>query len=81
MDALVTEVNSLRQQYREVSTAHSQLLTQHNECNGVLKELQILEPDAKIYKSTGPVLTTQTKDDAISTISKRLEYINGAMLV
>ncbi|GFE53686.1 prefoldin subunit 6, putative [Babesia ovis] len=95
MDALVSEVNSLRQQFRDVATVHSQLLTQQNECTAVLKvlstfgkrvisfaqELQILEPDAKIYKSTGPVLTTQSKDDAISTITKRIEYISNEMLV
>ncbi|CDR95864.1 prefoldin subunit 6, putative [Babesia bigemina] len=74
MDALVKEVNNLRQQYRELAAAHSQLLTQQNECTA---ELQILEADAKIYKSTGPVLTAQSKDDAMSTITKRIEYISN----
>ncbi|GIX66214.1 prefoldin subunit [Babesia caballi] len=41
------------------------------------QELEILEEDAKIYKSTGPVLTRQSKGDAVSTISKRIEYISG----
>ncbi|EDO06841.1 Prefoldin subunit family protein [Babesia bovis T2Bo] len=74
MDAIVAKVNNLRQQYRDVAAAHSQLLTQHNECTA---ELQLVESDAKIYKSTGPVLTTQSKEDAIHTISKRIEYISS----
>ncbi|KAK1442117.1 hypothetical protein BgAZ_401470 [Babesia gibsoni] len=72
MEALVVEVNALRQQYRDVAAAHSQLLTQQNECT---TELEILEDDAKIYKSTGPILTTQSKSDAMMTITKRMEYI------
>ncbi|GBE59749.1 prefoldin subunit [Babesia ovata] len=64
-------------EYRELAAAHSQLLTQQNECTAVLKELQILEADAKIYKSTGPVLTAQSKDDALNTITKRIEYISN----
>lgn len=71
----MVEVNALRQQYRDVAAAHSQLLTQQNECTTVLKELEILEDDAKIYKSTGPILTTQSKSDAMMTITKRMEYI------
>lgn len=77
MSDLIAEVDKLREQYRELAAAHSQLLTQQNECTTVLKELTILDDDAKIYKSTGAVLTTQSKADAISTITKRIEYINA----
>ncbi|KAK1934938.1 putative prefoldin subunit 6 [Babesia divergens] len=74
MSDLIAEVDKLREQYRELAAAHSQLLTQQNECT---TELTILDDDAKIYKSTGAVLTTQSKADAISTITKRIEYINA----
>jgi len=36
-----------------------------------------LQPDANVYKLTGPVLVKQDLDEAKSTVSKRIEYISA----
>ncbi|EAN33511.1 Prefoldin subunit family protein [Theileria parva strain Muguga] len=76
MEDLINEINSLREKHREQTIVHSQLLTQQNESTAALNEIKLVEDDTKIFKATGPILTSQTKEDAVSTISKRLEYIN-----
>lgn len=39
--------------------AFSKLMAQHNENEMVLKELKMLEDDAKVFKLVGPVLLSQ----------------------
>ncbi|AFZ80323.1 hypothetical protein BEWA_031760 [Theileria equi strain WA] len=77
MEALVNEINLLREKHKQQVLAHSQLLTQQTESTTALEEIKLVEDDARIYKSTGPILASQTKEDAISTITKRLEYIKN----
>ncbi|BAM38779.1 prefoldin subunit [Theileria orientalis strain Shintoku] len=77
MEGLVNEINSLREKHREQTVVHSKLLTQQNESMAALNEVKLVDDDAKIFKTTGPVLSAQTKQEALSTITKRLEYIKG----
>nr|PVC52296.1 prefoldin subunit [Theileria orientalis] len=63
--------------HREQTVVHSKLLTQQNESMAALNEVKLVDDDAKIFKTTGPVLSAQTKQEALSTITKRLEYIKG----
>lgn len=50
-------------------------MSQSNENESVLKELNILEEDAVLYKLVGPVLVKQSVDEAKKTVQKRLAYI------
>ncbi|KAK2197242.1 bifunctional Prefoldin beta-like/Prefoldin [Babesia duncani] len=72
-------VESQKAKYCDMSKTHSQLQTQQNECEMVLDELQRLDESATIYKTTGPILSTQSKSDAVATITKRLEYIKAQL--
>ena len=38
-----------------------------------------LQPDANVYKLTGPVLVKQDLDEAKSTVGKRIEYISAEL--
>ncbi|UKK00192.1 prefoldin subunit [Theileria orientalis] len=77
MEGLVNEINSLREKHREQTVVHSKLLTQQNESMAALNEVKLVDEDAKIFRTTGPILSSQTKQEAVSTITKRLEYIKG----
>jgi len=41
----------------------------------VKKELELLESDSEVFKLIGPALIRQEKSEAISNVSKRLEFI------
>lgn len=43
------------------------------------QEFSTLDSDAKIYKSTGPVLLKQDKSEAIMNVNKRIEFIESEM--
>ena len=45
----------------------------------VLKELQLLDEDAKVYKQIGPALIRQDHMEATSNVSKRLEFIGNEL--
>jgi hypothetical protein len=57
----------------------SKLVGQHNENDMVLKELNLLEDEANVYKLVGPVLLKQDLDEAKSNVEKRLQYIGDEM--
>jgi prefoldin beta subunit len=57
----------------------SKLVGQHNENDMVLKELNLLEDSANVYKLVGPVLLKQDLDEAKSNVEKRLQYIGDEM--
>lgn len=44
-----------------------------------LQELDILEPDAVVYKLIGPTLIRQDVSEAKQTVEKRLDYISREM--
>lgn len=58
-------------------SARQKLDSQLNENTLVLKELELLESDANVFKLTGPVLVKQDLDEAISNVKKRVEYITA----
>ncbi|XP_072892550.1 LOW QUALITY PROTEIN: prefoldin subunit 6, partial [Hemitrygon akajei] len=41
------------------------------------QELELMEPENRVYKLMGPVLVRQELQEAKSTVAKRLHYING----
>lgn len=57
----------------------SKLGSQHNENDMVLKELELVDEDAKVFKLIGPVLIKQDLDEAKANVEKRLQYIQDEM--
>ncbi|KAK3257072.1 hypothetical protein CYMTET_33829 [Cymbomonas tetramitiformis] len=53
----------------------TQFQQQQQENNMVLKELELLEEEANVYKLVGPMLIKQDLVEAKSNVGKRLEYI------
>ncbi len=45
----------------------------------ITQEMDILEPQAKVFKMVGPVLTKQSVSEARQNVNKRIEFINGEM--
>ncbi len=43
------------------------------------QEFALLPTDANIYKLVGPVLLKQDGPEAVSTVKRRLEFIQGEM--
>mmetsp|Transcript_62155 Transcript_62155/g.122837 ORF Transcript_62155/g.122837 Transcript_62155/m.122837 type:complete len:117 (-) Transcript_62155:306-656(-) len=64
------EIGKVQQQ---ISTAGTQIL--ENEM--VLKELDILEDDASVYKLIGPVLVKQELMEVKNNVTKRVEFIKN----
>mmetsp|Transcript_560 Transcript_560/g.3960 ORF Transcript_560/g.3960 Transcript_560/m.3960 type:complete len:125 (+) Transcript_560:75-449(+) len=52
---------------------------QLNESEMVLKELELLDDEANVYKLVGPALIKQDLVEAKSNVSKRVEYIQNEM--
>jgi prefoldin beta subunit len=59
--------------------ARQKLESQQQENQGVQKEFQSLDDDAKIYKLIGPVLMKQDKTEAMLAVDGRLEFIGKEM--
>lgn len=57
----------------------SKLGSQLNENDMVLKELELVDDEAKIFKLIGPVLIKQDLDEAKANVEKRLQYIKDEM--
>merc|ERR1719378_1971214 len=81
---LETELNTYRTIQKEigkvqnqVSTAQTQIL--ENEM--VLKELDLLEEDASVFKLIGPVLVKQELVEVKNNVTKRVEFIKNDMCV
>jgi prefoldin beta subunit len=47
----------------------------------VLKELGLAGSDSTIYKLVGPILVKQEKQEAVTQVNNRIEFINGEMCV
>ncbi|KAG7672401.1 hypothetical protein Ndes2437A_g02381 [Nannochloris sp. 'desiccata'] len=79
---LQSTVESLREIQAETQKHHrarQQFQQQQHENEMVLKELELLDDDAKVYKQIGPALVHQDHLEATSNVSKRLEFIGVEM--
>lgn len=45
----------------------------------VQDEFKLLKGDANIYKLVGPVLVKQEKNDAVTNVDKRIDFIQAEM--
>ena len=77
---LETELNTFRTIQKEIGKVQGQIGTagtQILENEMVLKELELLEDEAKVYKLVGPVLMKQDLVEARGNVEKRLDYIRA----
>ncbi|KAL4659965.1 hypothetical protein GN956_G235 [Arapaima gigas] len=77
---LQSELEKYQQLQKDVNksmSARQKLEAQLTENNIVKEELDLLGADNTVYKLVGPVLVMQDLDEAKTTVTKRLEYING----
>merc|ERR1712216_940955 len=79
MEDEAKQFQTMQKEHTKMGQAFSKLMAQHNENEMVLKELKMLEDDAKVFKLVGPVLLSQDLDEAKSTVEKRLQYIGDEM--
>jgi len=77
---LETELNTYRTIQKEIGKVQSQISTagtQILENEMVLKELDLLEEDASVYKLIGPVLVKQELVEVKNNVTKRVEFIKN----
>ena len=58
-----------------------QFVQQYSENDMVMKELELLEDEASVFKLIGPVLIKQDPVEAKANVSKRLDYIRAESCV
>ncbi|KAJ1477486.1 Prefoldin [Baffinella frigidus] len=79
MESEIKAFQALQKDKQDKQQQYSRLNGQYNENDMVLKELNLLEEDANVYKLVGPVLLTQDLDEARSNVEKRIQYIGDEM--
>ncbi|KAL1507199.1 hypothetical protein AB1Y20_008049 [Prymnesium parvum] len=80
MSELEGKLNMFRTIQREIGKVQNSISsagTQILENEMVLKELDILEEDAQVFKLIGPVLVKQDLVEARTNVGKRIEYIKN----
>jgi prefoldin beta subunit len=83
VEAEMAKFRTLQDTMAEQHTTLQQLLSQKNENEMVLQELNLLRQDDgshhQVYKLMGPILIKNDLEDAKLTVGKRLEFITGEM--
>ena len=72
----VTKYNQFDKKAQQLTQARSSLFEQENENSLVLKEVEILPEDVRVYKQVGGVLIDQRKKEVKTTLSNRVGMIN-----
>uniref|UniRef100_A0A8C5QFH8 Prefoldin subunit 6 n=1 Tax=Leptobrachium leishanense TaxID=445787 RepID=A0A8C5QFH8_9ANUR len=73
----VTKYQQLQKDISNSMAARQKLEAQLTENKIVNEELTFLDDSNTVYKLIGPVLVKQDLEEAKSTVTKRLQYING----
>ncbi|RID53345.1 hypothetical protein BRARA_G00746 [Brassica rapa] len=79
---LEAKANDLAKIQKEIAKNHQlrkKYTIQLGENELVLKELDLLEDDANVYKLIGPVLVKQDLAEANANVRKRMEYISAEL--
>ncbi|XP_064458229.1 prefoldin subunit 6-like [Ornithodoros turicata] len=66
---------TIQKEYQKAYNMRQKLEGQLHENTVVKEELDLLEPEATVFKLVGPVLVKQPLDEAKQNVSKRIEYI------
>jgi prefoldin beta subunit len=84
VDSEVMILRTMQESLQKLRTDYQVILGQYTENEMVLEEMKLLEEtntensnstNNNIYKMIGPVLIKQSYDDAVTTITKRIEFI------
>ncbi|CAH0003662.1 unnamed protein product [Clonostachys rhizophaga] len=76
LQALTDEFQKLQQDLQTTVAARQKLEGQKQENTGVKNEFASMDEEETIYKLVGPVLLKQEKQEAVSTINGRLDFID-----
>ncbi|MED6161404.1 Prefoldin subunit 6 [Stylosanthes scabra] len=79
---LENKTNDLSKLQKDIAKNHQvrkKYTVQLGENELVLKELDLLNEDANVYKLIGPVLVKQDLAEANSNVRKRIEYISAEL--
>ncbi|XP_058095318.1 prefoldin subunit 6 [Magnolia sinica] len=79
---LENQANALSKLQKDIAKNHQvrkQYTIQLGENELVLKELDLLNEDANVYKLIGPVLVKQDLAEANANVRKRIEYISAEL--
>ncbi|KAL3330020.1 hypothetical protein AABB24_034070 [Solanum stoloniferum] len=79
---LENKANDLSKLQKDISKNHhirKKYTIQLGENELVLKELDLLNEDANVYKLIGPVLVKQDMAEANANVKKRIEYISAEL--
>ncbi|XP_009791574.1 prefoldin subunit 6 [Nicotiana tabacum] len=79
---LENKANDLSKLQKDISKNHQirkKYTIQLGENELVLKELDLLNEDANVYKLIGPVLVKQDLAEARANVKKRIEYISAEL--
>ncbi|XP_008783941.1 prefoldin subunit 6 [Phoenix dactylifera] len=79
---LETQANALSKLQKDIAKNHQvrkQYTIQLGENELVLKELELLNENANVYKLIGPVLVKQDLAEANANVRKRIEYISAEL--
>ncbi|KAK9068863.1 hypothetical protein SSX86_012979 [Deinandra increscens subsp. villosa] len=79
---LEAKANDLSKIQKDISKNHQvrkKYTIQLGENELVLKELDLLDDDANVYKLIGPVLVKQDMAEANANVRKRIEYISAEL--
>ncbi|XP_048323687.2 prefoldin subunit 6 isoform X2 [Ziziphus jujuba] len=79
---LETKANDLSKIQKDIAKNHQvrkKYTIQLGENELVLKELDLLQEDANVYKLIGPVLVKQDLAEANANVRKRIEYISAEL--
>ena len=77
LEPLLAQYRTVQGQISQIQSSQSKAVTLILENELVLKELELLEDDALVFKLIGPVLVKQELVEVKSNVSKRIEYIKG----
>mmetsp|Transcript_15797 Transcript_15797/g.22006 ORF Transcript_15797/g.22006 Transcript_15797/m.22006 type:complete len:119 (-) Transcript_15797:41-397(-) len=75
----VRQLRSIQKQISNLADSRAQFLTQLNENEMVKKELELVENGGEVFKMIGPALVKQEKVEAVSNVSKRIEFIQAEL--
>ncbi|EER09827.1 prefoldin subunit, putative [Perkinsus marinus ATCC 50983] len=73
----VTEIQDVEDRLQKLYGKVRTLTAQKSENEQVKKEFDVLEDDGVIWKLVGPIMVRQDRDEAVSNVEKRLEFITS----
>lgn len=77
IDQQIKLMNSLQKQMKSLQEQSEKLRTQQTENDQVLKELDLLDSSAAVFKLIGGLMVKQSAEEAKGNVQKRLDFIQS----